>query len=466
MTETFGQIICKSGTYAVAVLAARALSFLLIPFYTRFLTTADYGVLELLDLTVNFVIVFAGLRLGQALFYFYFAETDDDLRQRHMSTNVVASAGIGAIICLLFWLLAAPLSRFVFGTPQYAPLFRLTAVTVGLSIPAETFLCCLRTFNEPGAYAAISVAQTIFQGILNIVLLGKYHMGVSAMLWSGIVSKGIVVAALAVHVFGRVPLAFDMTSFRKQTRYTIPLSVGAMGEIILNYGDRYFLRKAVSLSEIGIYSLAYKIGMLIPLVQYPFQLYWGSQEVKIVRQEGGWRTFTRVATYFTLGLTATGVLLAIFIDPSCDVMVHPSFRAAGKYAVWIALAYLVRAVGGFFREIFVIEKRPDLDARVTWLRYRALSLLCHPHSSLRRVGSGHLYAGQLYRGGRVFVLAGATSPAGRLRIRTPAEGGPVRRYRGGGLLRVTAGFVLWPARVRNLHDHFVRSLAAPQRILV
>ncbi len=365
--HSFGNILRKSGTYAVAVIASRAVSFLLIPLYTHYLTTSDYGVLELLDLTVNFIIVFAGLRLGQALFYFYFAEADEDMRQRHMSTNVLASVGLGAVISTASWFLSTPLSSFVFGTPQYAPLFRLTAVSIGFAIPMETFLCCLRTFNEPGTYAAISVARMLLAGVLNIVFLVRFRMGVASMLWSGILSQALIAAALSVHVFMRVPLRFDLGSFRKQARYALPLSLGSIGEFLLNYGDRFFLRRAVPLSAIGIYSLAYKIGMLIPTVQYPFQLYWGSQEVKIVRQEGGWKIFTRVATYLMLGLTTVTVLIVLFIHPILRIMVAPDFREAGRYAGWIALAYLIRAVGGYFREIFVIEKRPDLDAWVSWI---------------------------------------------------------------------------------------------------
>jgi len=364
--HSFANIIRKSGTYATAVLATRALSFILIPLYTRYLTTADYGVLELLELTVNVIILFAGLRLGQALFYFYFSESDPAARERHMSTNVLASLALGAGIAVAAWFASPLLSRFVFGTPQYARLFRLTAVSIGFAIPMETFLCCLRTFNEPGMYAWIAIARTLLAGVLNVVFLVRFRMGVAAMLWSNILSLGLCLVGVAAHIFRRVPIRFDLASFRQQTRYTVPLSVGSVGEFILNYGDRFFLRKVVSLSAIGVYSLAYKIGMLIPLVQYPFQLYWGSQEVNIVRQEGGWKKFTRVATYLTLGLTAVTVVIVLFIDPILRVMVSPGFREAGRYAGWIALAYLIRAVGGYFREIFVIEKRPDLDALVSW----------------------------------------------------------------------------------------------------
>ena len=95
---TFGSIVKKSGTYALSFVINRGLSFLLIPLYTRYLTTTDYGILELLDLTMNFVIVFAGSRLGQALFYYYFSETDEEVREQHISTSIVGSFGLGALL--------------------------------------------------------------------------------------------------------------------------------------------------------------------------------------------------------------------------------------------------------------------------------------------------------------------------------------------------------------------------------
>jgi O-antigen/teichoic acid export membrane protein len=71
-------------------------------------------------------------------------------------------------------------------------------------------------------------------------------------------------------------------------------------------------------------------------------------------------------TYVTLGLTAVAVCITLFIHPVLRVMVTPGFRVAARYAGWIALAYLIRAFSRCFREIFVIDKRPDLEAWVSW----------------------------------------------------------------------------------------------------
>jgi O-antigen/teichoic acid export membrane protein len=107
--------------------------------------------------------------------------------------------------------------------------------------------------------------------------------------------------------------------------------------------------------------------MMLPTVQWPFALYWSSQQVQIVSGADGERVFARVCTYLALGLTFVAVLITLFVHPLLHVMVSPGFRSAAKYVPWLTVAYLMRAVGGHFREVFVIKKRPSVDARVSWV---------------------------------------------------------------------------------------------------
>ena len=67
----FRELVKSTGKYSIAMLARRAAGILMLPIYTRLLTPADYGVLELLDLTTSMLSILVGMRIGQALFYFY-----------------------------------------------------------------------------------------------------------------------------------------------------------------------------------------------------------------------------------------------------------------------------------------------------------------------------------------------------------------------------------------------------------
>ena len=58
--------------YGAGIVARRIASFIMLPVYTHYLTPADYGVLELLQLTVDIavILVSAGTTAGLLRFYF------------------------------------------------------------------------------------------------------------------------------------------------------------------------------------------------------------------------------------------------------------------------------------------------------------------------------------------------------------------------------------------------------------
>ena len=40
-----------------------------------------------------------------------------------------------------------------------------------------------------------------------------------------------------------------------------PIGLGGVAMLVIHYGDRFFLQRSASLADVGIYSLAYKLGM-------------------------------------------------------------------------------------------------------------------------------------------------------------------------------------------------------------
>ena len=70
------------GFYAIPIVARALSSFLTIPVYTRFLTPADYGTLELLDLTSYLFAALIGTNFGHSIFYYHSAAQTAEERAR------------------------------------------------------------------------------------------------------------------------------------------------------------------------------------------------------------------------------------------------------------------------------------------------------------------------------------------------------------------------------------------------
>ena len=68
----------------------------LLPIYTRYLSPADYGVLELLDLTSFVLGSLLGGRLGDALCFFYAEAATPESRDTVVTTAFLSALVMGA----------------------------------------------------------------------------------------------------------------------------------------------------------------------------------------------------------------------------------------------------------------------------------------------------------------------------------------------------------------------------------
>src|SRR5688572_9044388 len=97
--------------YTAGIILGKVASFVMLPVYTRYLTPADYGVLELLGMTIDVIGMITGIGLVAGVFKFYSAEEDAAEKNAFMSTAAVSVVGLAAVTSLIGSALAPELSK-------------------------------------------------------------------------------------------------------------------------------------------------------------------------------------------------------------------------------------------------------------------------------------------------------------------------------------------------------------------
>ena len=362
MLARITSMLRESMFYSIPLFANRLLGFALLPVYTRYLSPADYGVLELLDLTISFIATIVWMRFSNAIVFYYFAAKTPEERGSVSSTAFAGATGVGLVFSSVLFFLAGPLSQLVLGSVEYTHFFRLVAIGWALSLPIEAGLTLSRAQNRSRAFAAVSVVRTGLMAVVNVVLLVAAHMGVAAMLWGAITASALISIYYVWDIYRAAPLRFNTGIFLNMARYALPLGVSGLATFFIHYGDRYFLRQTVTLSEIGIYSLAYKLGMMISFVHMPFNMYWNAQMFAVMRERDADRVYVRVATYLTFVLTYATLMVMVFAKALLRITAAPDFWPAAALVPFLAMAYLFRSLASHFMNLFLLEKKPGLEA--------------------------------------------------------------------------------------------------------
>jgi len=353
--------------YSIPIMVRALANFLTIPVYTRFLTPADYGTLELLDLTSFLVSVLVGTNLGQAVFYYYAAGKTEDECGRAISTAFFGSLLLGAFAATVGIVLAPTISKAIFGVGDFTVYIRLLIVTLAVAFPAEVGLSCIRVLNRARTYSVVSVTRLVTGVAVNIILLTAFHIGFAALLWGSFVVTAGTALYVAWFCMPWLRYGVDRHLLINMVRYSWPLNLSALAMLILDLGDRYVLKRTVSLSELGIYGLAYKLGMIVGTVSLVFNHFWKPRMFTLTKQPGGEWIYVRVFTYYVSALMFVCIGLTVFLCPLLQLVVGRDFVSVGSYIPSIASIYLVRGMGDYLRNALYLNKKTGKDAQITWI---------------------------------------------------------------------------------------------------
>jgi O-antigen/teichoic acid export membrane protein len=351
--------------YGLGTLAAKAIGFLMIPIYTRFLTPADYGTLELLSMTVDLLAFTAGLGLSWAVTRYYYAYDDPRERGTVVSTAATLMAALFALATALALPLAPRLAQWLLADARHAHLVRLALGVLLVFGFLEVPLAYLRARQDSVAFVRVSLTRFGLALVLNVVFVAFLRMGVAGVLYSTLLSS----TAVSVYLWGRTiretGYAFSPRIARRLVRFGAPMVATELGSFVLHYSDRYFLRVYDSLAGVGLYSLAYKFAMLLALfIANPFAQIWIPKALEIEKTEGprAPAALREILSHYNVVLVSASLGIALFADDAIVVMAGSEFHPAGAIVPWLCLGILFFGYRPISQVGACIRERSDLIA--------------------------------------------------------------------------------------------------------
>jgi len=332
--------------YGLGTILSKAIGFLLIPIYTRYLTPKDYGILELLDLTTWIIGMFVGMGIGSAVLRFYSEYDGEKDKTEVVSTALLFSFGVILPFALILLQFPKTFSSLVFGTTQYTNFFRIIFISFLLDLTHGVPYSFIRVKNRSLLYTFMTTLRLSVILSLNIYFVVFLRKGVEGILYSGLITNGLVAISLVSITLREIKLSFSAEKLKKMLKYGIPLIPVALGMYLLIFADRFFLQRFSSLTSVGLYSLGYKFGMILNvLLTQPFLLIWSAQMFEIAKNAKAKETFSRILTYFCMVLVFFGLGLSLIIKDMLRLLVTPAFFDAHKIVPLIVLSYII---GGFY----------------------------------------------------------------------------------------------------------------------
>lgn len=262
-------LFTNSILYTIGNLMLKAFSFFLIPLYTSFLSTEEYGVVNLATGFFGVAAALITLSLGSAQIRYY-AEFRGDEKQiaKMIGTAFTFLFGVGAVFITVMMLLGDLAAQWFFGGLPFFPVAFLSVIISAATGLYNVYQELLKGMQEAGKSVILSYTYFFLllgSNILTVVTLG---LGANGVLISTTLVNVLMVVIMLVDLCRRKLFAFgiDRQMLKKLLTYSLPIVPHTMAYNISNYATKIIIAGNLSFSMLGIFSLASQFGNLADVI--------------------------------------------------------------------------------------------------------------------------------------------------------------------------------------------------------
>lgn len=354
-------LLKNTGILALGTLCSKIFTFFLLPLYTNVLSTADYGIVDVLQTISSFAMPFITFQLSSGMFRFIIDKKEFKEREKVISTGVVVEIVNICIFAIGVFIIN------IFLDIEYCGLFVLYFSTMAL---LEIVQNITRGFGNNGLYSIMSFVMTVVSLISNIVMILLLNMkGDSILIASSIAYiSASMIAIFRQSLWKYIDIKyFSLKTFKELIKYCLPLIPNAVSWWITNTSDRILISTFIGVASNGVYAAANKIPTIYTTIFNVYNLAWTeslSRSLGDPDQESFInRMFEKSVRLF--GCIDLGIICCMSIG--FNILIGEQYKNAYPHVYILMIAIFLNSIGSLYGGIFTAFKKSDIIGSTTIL---------------------------------------------------------------------------------------------------
>ncbi len=343
-------LLISMGTFGSKILV-----FLMVRFYTGYLTPSDYSTADLITQTANLLFPIISLGIADGVFRFVMDEGSN--------TKSVFSIGFWCItLGSLFFIGLVPLLTLMKNFTGYVWL-----IVIYTMAACYHSLCVfyLRGVGKTGLFALQGIINTALVIGFNIWFLAGLDMGVTGYVLSVVLADTLSTVFLVVKekLWRQLTLKPALKLLKPMLKYSIPLIPTTIFWWITSVSNRYMVDYMIGSDENGLYTVAYKLPTILTLVSTMFMQAW--QYSAVAEDEGDkkehakffgtvWQSFQGV-----MFLAGSGIIA--FSKVATRLLTDGDYYTSWQYVPFLSIAMVFTAFATFMGTVYIMNKKSILS---------------------------------------------------------------------------------------------------------
>lgn len=330
---------------------SKIVSLILVPIYTHYLTTSEYGSIDIITISTQILLPIVTLSIYESVLRFAKIGKDNNIKLLIQSFLVVH------LLFGLFWLITLIFSDFLI----FEINFNIVLILLYVQIVYQILSQYTRGIGNTKRFAVAGVLNSLFTGLISVLLLVFKNYGVTgyfaALIISYIISIIYLLIFLSNNIKDEFTLKLDRNILRPMLLYSIPMIPNSIIWWFISSSSRLFINFYHGSTANGLYAVSTKIPSLINLVSLVFtQAYQLSAFEEYDNNEKSNFTSSLFSAYSSI-LFISGSLILVFLRDTFRILMSEQYFDAWQAVPYLILGTIFSALSSFLGVAYTSAKQ-------------------------------------------------------------------------------------------------------------
>jgi O-antigen/teichoic acid export membrane protein len=315
MQKEFKSLLRSIVIYGFGNVSVKLVGLVLLPLYTNLtlLSKDEYGAMGLLDVSAQILIAIFSISLYTAYARWYWDKEHFKNRKKIFFSCFSTLAVLALLLSTSGIFAARPISILFWNNDTFSSALMLMIIAASMQPLIDFTLTQMRVEEKPGFYISANIIRLVVILTATIYFLKYQHRGLTGIYEAQIIGNIVFLLITSKYIFGSMEFRFSAPILKEIIRFSMPLALASLSNVLLVVFDRYVLNYKSTLLNVGIYTQGYKIANTTKVfIISSVQLALAPAIFKIMNRPDHKMIYSKIMTWFTIIVVYFSLFLSLF----------------------------------------------------------------------------------------------------------------------------------------------------------
>lgn len=340
--------------------ATQFMSLLLLPLYTHYLMTDDYGIVDLIQTYISLFVPVLTFRIDSAIFRFLIDKRGKKDELINIISNILFILFFGVIITAVGCIILCNLIKIKY--------FSYVISNIIVMMISSVLLQLLRGLGKNKEYSIASIITGFTTLIINIILIVIFKFDASSILISSTFANFICICYIVYNV--NLTKYVDVKKINKKDiknvlNYSLPMIPNALSWWIVNVSDRTIISIFLGVGMNAIYTISCKFSNILNSIYSIINMSWQESATLHINDDDSCDFFTNMINNIFMIFSTISLLIISLLPFIYDLIIGSNYLLSYKYIPILLYANSWNVLIGLIGGIYIAKKKTKQIANTT-----------------------------------------------------------------------------------------------------